>query len=363
MAGSEASLRSAHVIADAMTATGLEVRFQAFEFVGYAPTEPRLEINGDDWRAAPSLYSRAASIEGDVRFQGVIDDGMGETLVFIIQSPDATDVARLFAAPYGASAVPLGSVLGPTLTGVAAVISAVDGRRLREMGGGYAKLVTGGTVVEGQRERNVLGYLPGDSAEYVVVSSHFDSVWRGPGVLDNATGVEGMMRVVERLVGERRERGVLACAFSCEEIGLLGSRYFVTDVKLRGELGQIVGAVNLDAIAHGASLELSVQPEALEQRVLGLADNLGVSSRYPFVIRTPQPDADDYHFAQEGIPTASFVHFPYPEYHSAGESLELVDQARLNDTVDLATATAESLLTTPIFWSSPSPIRRRMVPK
>jgi Iap family predicted aminopeptidase len=363
MAGSDASLRAAQAIADAMRATGLEVRFQEFEFVGYAPAEPSLEINGADWQAAPSLYSRAATIEGDVRFQGVIDDGMGETLVFVIQSPDATDVARLFAAPYGAGAVPLGSVLGPTLTGVAAVISTDDGRRLREMGGGHAKLVTGGSVVEGQKERNVLGYLPGDSAEYLVVSSHFDSVWRGPGVLDNATGVEGMMRVIERLAGQRRERGLLACAFSCEEIGLLGSRYFVSDAKLRGELGQIVGAINLDAIAHGASLELSVQPEALERRVLDLADDLGVSRRYPIVIRTPQPDADDYHFAQEGTPTASFVHFPYPEYHSAAESLDLVDDARLTDTVELATATAKSLLTTPISWSSPSPIRRRMVPK
>jgi Iap family predicted aminopeptidase len=363
MAGSVASGRAAQVIADAMTDAGLEVRFQEFEFVGYEPDEPTLEIDGTRWQAAPSLYARAASVQGEVRFEGAIDDGMGETLAFVIESSDGSEVARLFAAPYGAGAVPLGSVLGPTLTGVSAVISTEDGHRLREMGGGRARLETRGVFAPGQRERNVLGYLPGGSDEYVAVTSHFDSVWRGPGVLDNATGVEGMMQVVERLRGSPHRSGVLACAFSCEEIGLLGSRYFVTQAKLAGELDQILGVVNLDAIAHGDSLEISLQPAELEERVLAAADDLGVSSRYPFAIRTPQADADDFYFAQEGIPSASFVHFPYPEYHSTRETLDLVDDDRMTDTVALATATVEHLIESPIAWSPPNPVRRRTVPK
>lgn len=361
VAGSAESVRAAQVIAAAMGAMGLEVRFQEFEFLGYAPAEPTLEVDGARWEAAPSLYSRAATIEGEVQFVGVLDDGVGEMSVFLIQPREGNEVARLFAAPFDAGAVPLGSVFGPTLTGVSAVISTADGRRLRALGGVHAKLETAGSVVEGQRERNVLGYLPGDLAEYVVVSSHFDSVWHGPGVLDNATGVEGMLRVVERLAGSPAPRGLLACAFACEEIGLLGSRFFVTEEKLRGDLKNIVGVVNLDAIAHGTFLEISVDPAALEERVLGLVDGLGLSGRYPIVVRAPQPDADDYYFAQEGIPTASFVHFPYPEYHSRSETLDLVDEQRVMDTVDIATRTVESLLNSPIPWAAPNPIRRRTV--
>jgi aminopeptidase YwaD len=362
IAGSAESARAAQAVAAAMNATGLDVRFQEFEFLGYAPAEPTLEIDGTRWEAGPSLYSRAATIEGEVQFVGVIDDGVGETSVFLIEARDGNEVARLFAAPFDAGAVPLGSVFGPTLTGISAVISTADGRRLRAMRGAHAKLETAGSLVEGQRERNVLGYLPGDSSEYVVVSSHFDSVWRGPGVLDNATGVEGMLRVVERLAGSPRARGLLACAFGCEEIGLLGSRFFVTDGKLRGDLANIVGVVNLDAIAHGRFLEISVHPLALEKRVLSLGDDLGLSDRYPLVVRTPQPDADDYYFAQEGIPSVSFVHFPYPEYHSLAETLDLVDEQRLMDTVELAARTVDSLLDSPIPWAAPNPIRRRTVP-
>jgi Iap family predicted aminopeptidase len=363
IAGSEESARAAVAVAVAMEAAGLEVRLQEFEFVGYAPAEPILEIDGERWAAAPSLYARAATVEGEVELVGVVDDGVGETSVFLIRPRSGDEVARLFAAPFDAGAVPLGSVFGPTLTGVAAVISTADGRRLRGMRGARARLETAGSLVEGQRERNVLGYLPGTSPDYVVVSSHFDSVWRGPGVLDNATGVEGMLQVIERLAAERRPRGVLACAFACEEIGLLGSRYFVTDAKVRGELDEIVGVVNLDAVAHGDYLEISVDPRSLEDRVLQLAGDLGLEDRYPFAIRSPQPDADDYYFAVEGVPTASFVHFPYPEYHSQDESLDLVDRDRLADTVELATRTVESLLASPIPWTLPNPIRRRTVPR
>ena len=43
--------------------------------------------------------------------------------------------------------------------------------------------------------------IPGASDERVVVGAHFDSVWRGPGAIDNATGVEGLWRVAERFGG------------------------------------------------------------------------------------------------------------------------------------------------------------------
>jgi Peptidase family M28 len=363
MAGSPESARAADAVQAAMDAVGLDVRLQEFEFVGYAPGEPALEINGSSWDAGPCLYARAAVAEGPVRFIGVFDDGVADFPVFTIEDQDTGELARLFAAPFDAGAVPLGSVFGPTLTGVAAVISSADGRRLREMDCPHARLETRGVLVEGLRERNVLGYLPGETPEWVVVSSHFDSVWRGSGVLDNATGVEGMLRVVERLSGSSRQRGVLACAFACEEIGLLGSRFFVTDQKIRGELDRIVGVVNLDAIAHGDFLEVSVAPQDLEERVLACAHQFGLTGRYPVVVRAPLPDADDYYFAQEGIPTVSFVHFPYREYHSTAELPALVDRRRLEDTVELAAHVARTQLELPVPRTPPQPIRQRLVPE
>ena len=53
-------------------------------------------------------------------------------------------------------------------------------------------------------------------------------------------------------------------------------------------------------------------------------------------------------FAEEGIPAATIVHFPYPEYHTTRERLELVDEQRLADAVELAAALVASQLERPI---------------
>jgi hypothetical protein len=330
-----------------MIAIGLAVQFQEFEFLGYEPEQPSLTVDGESWKAGPCLYARSGEVQGAVRALGILEDASAEIPVFGIID-GGMEVGRLYGAPFEAAAVPLCSVLGPTLAGVSAIVSSTDSARLAAMDGAAVSLKTRGRLIEGARDRNVLGYLPGEVDEWVIVSSHFDSVWQGPGVLDNATGVEGMFQVVERLAEGPLPRGVIACAFAAEEIGLLGSRYFSANANITGKLDSLVGAVNLDAIAHGRFFEVSVASAPIEERVLALATARRLSERYRFKLRPPLPDADDYYLAQEGVPTASFVHFPYPEYHSTAERAELVDQQRMADTVDLAVDLVASLLADPV---------------
>ena len=49
-----------------------------------------------------------------------------------------------------------------------------------------------------------------------------------------------------------------------------------------------------------------------------------------------------------GVPAASILFFPYPEYHLPTERRELVDERRLADAVDLAVALVESQLGHPV---------------
>jgi aminopeptidase YwaD len=360
MAGSDQATRAATEISEALESLGLQVHSQPFEFVGFMPGEPSLEIDGAPWEVAPCPYTRGADITGTVRFLGLLRHDEGDAPVFVIEDSRGGELARLYAAPDQGGAVPTMTTYGPTLGGPAAAISSRDGRRLRELDGATARLHTDGTFVSERRDRNVVGRLAGDLDEWVAVTCHFDSVWRGPGVLDNATGVEGMFQVVERLIDHQRQRGVMACAFAAEEIGLLGSRYFVTEARIDGSLSSIVGAVNLDAIGHGDYLEVSVAPAELEGRFLALATALGISSRYPIVLRDPLPDADDYYFAAEGIPTVSLVHFPYPEYHSPEEVLRLVNVNRVADTVELATQLVQTQLVLPVPTRPRPPINRKL---
>jgi Iap family predicted aminopeptidase len=90
-------------------------------------------------------------------------------------------------------------------------------------------LRVGGRFVPGLTERNVVAELRGQSEEAIVVSAHYDSVWRGPGVIDNATGVEGVRRIAENLAGHGHMRSLIFIAFAAEEIGCIGSRSWIFD--------------------------------------------------------------------------------------------------------------------------------------
>jgi Zn-dependent M28 family amino/carboxypeptidase len=252
----------------------------------------------------------------------------------------------VYENPVRGGAIPfVGS--GPVITTPPiAFISTEDATRVPEAA--TATLEVRGTFAPGRRERNVVAELPGESDEAIVVCAHYDSVWHGPGVIDNASGVEGVRRIAERLVGHTHPRTLVFIAFASEEIGLIGSQQLVFEWKVRGRLEKVVGCVNLDCIARGDKLELMVGPDELRGRALEAVRRLGFDKRYELTVTGPANGTDHYYFAQEKIPALSILHFPYPEYHLPSERMELVDEQKLADAVDLAVDLVESQLERPV---------------
>ena len=353
MAGSPEAERAAEAVAAALRDLGLEPRFQEFHLLGYDPEEPELEVEGERWVAGPCMYAHPTDgvVEGRIRHVG--QTSLGEFFprahVFAVEDESGRELARLQASPFGGPAIPF--ITGPRqiVIGPTAFISGDDALRLRKMEGATARIRIGGRFVPGRRDRNVVAELRGASEEAVVVSAHFDSVWRGSGAIDNATGVEAMLRVARRLAGGGgHQRSVLFCAFGAEEIGLLGARHFVHEAGITGELERLRGVVNLDCVAHGMLLELLGSPAELRARAEELARDLGLTERYQVHAEDTKAGVDSVPFAEEGVPALSIIHFPYPEYHLPSERLELVDEQRLADSVDLAVALVESLLEQPL---------------
>jgi Iap family predicted aminopeptidase len=227
-----------------------------------------------------------------------------------------------------------------------AFVSVADAERLHD--GMRIRLKVGGRFLPGRRERNVIADIPGLADGHVIVSAHYDSVWRGPGAIDNATGVEGVRRIGEALAGRELPRSVRLVAFAAEEIKLTGSRYYVDEASLRGELDAIAGVVNLDCIARGDKLTVLASPDALLGRGVEAARNLGLLDRYELETGPGTGGVDSHWFAERKVPAATILHFPYDEYHLPTESPELVDPSLMDDAVALALALVESQLANPI---------------
>jgi hypothetical protein len=351
-AGTPAAGRAADAVAEGFRAVGLEPRFHEFELVGYDADEPELEIEGERWDAGPCMYANPTdgAVEGRVRRLGAHSIGgfFPEADVFAVEDEHGRELARLHMSPFGGAAIPFLTDARQIAVGPTVFISGSDSARLRGMEGARARVRVGGRFVPGRLERNVVAELRGQSEEAIVVSAHYDSVWRGPGVVDNATGVEGMRRVAEQLAGHGHMRSLIFIAFAAEEIGLVGSRQYVFDAHVTGELERIKACVNLDCIAHGERFELMASPPALADRLRGFADELGLGERYELNVGAAGPGVDAYAFAEQQIPAATLSHFPYDEYHLPAERLELVDVRRLADSVELATLLVESLLEQPV---------------
>jgi hypothetical protein len=179
---------------------------------------------------------------------------------------------------------------------------------------------------------NVLGVLPGADAtmrnQTVVISAHLDGYGHGEpvrgdgiynGTLDNAAYVALLEQLAVRRNGAGFRRPVLFAAFTGEEKGLLGSRWFVAHPTV--PIGSIVADINLDQLRPIFPLDL-LTVHALDDSTLGdavrsVASGLGIE-----VQLDPEPQrqllrrSDHWPFIEAGIPATGFVF----GYRQGGES-------------------------------------------
>jgi Zn-dependent M28 family amino/carboxypeptidase len=162
---------------------------------------------------------------------------------------------------------------------------------------------------------NVIALLPGGGRkhEYVVYCAHWDGLGRDAsgavigGAEDNAVGVAGLMALAQSFSRTRPppDRSIVFIAFTGEESGLLGSRYYVEHPVF--PLEQTAGAINLDRLhiggrtrdvmvlgAGNSELDEYVRAAALLQGRDVRADNRPELGRFY--------DSDQLSFALHGVP-------------------------------------------------------------
>jgi hypothetical protein len=210
-----------------------------------------------------------------------------------------------------------------------------------------SKELTGKTVriktsVESKliRARNVVGILPGkDTSEIIVIGGHYDHLgkhdgWIWNGADDNASGTVGVMTIAKACMaaGDKPEKTIVFAAWTGEEKGLLGSRYFAdhptNDAKMILNLNyDMISRDNRDdTLGIKCSMTYTESYPILEE--LATRNNeqygLGLDIRFRPSER-PRGGSDHTPFAQKDIPIFYFMAGFPPEYHQPDDHIDLVN--------------------------------------
>ncbi|XQW85399.1 M28 family metallopeptidase [Thalassotalea piscium] len=103
---------------------------------------------------------------------------------------------------------------------------------------------------------NVIADLNKDKETTLILAAHLDSTgekFGSQGAIDNATGLATMLTVAKKMATIKNlPYNVRFIAFGAEEIGTLGSKYYVkTLLKEKGATDNIAAMINLDTVAGG----------------------------------------------------------------------------------------------------------------
>lgn len=214
----------------------------------------------------------------------------------------------------------------------------------------------GGWLQAFPRGSNVIGVLPGANPAFdgqaVVVSAHYDHLGPGhPGADDNASGVAVLIELARTIASQGRPpRTLVFIAFSGEESGLLGSRWYAehpSPVPLAG----IRANVNLDTVGRlGAGpVRIIGTGTAAEWspvfRGVGFTTGIAIQT-----IEGAAVSSDQQAFIERGVPGVQVFSGSNLDYHKATDTADKIDGAGLvkvatvaKETIDYLAARAEPL--------------------
>jgi hypothetical protein len=197
--------------------------------------------------------------------------------------------------------------------------------------------------------RNVIAAVPGTTEEWVVVGAHYDHLgFGGEGSLapgshkihngadDNASGTAMGLELAETwgvklAEGKVGERGMLFCFWSGEEMGLLGSAYWVEEPTR--DLRNVVGNLNLDMVGRleagtvtvGSAGTAAAFAPALEYSQ-AILDSGNVAMRWNVMAgeMAGGGGSDHMSFHKMGIPAIFFFSGIHSDYHKPSDTADKV---------------------------------------
>ncbi len=230
------------------------------------------------------------------------------------------------------------------------VVFAIDSKRIKKQLCKEAEVAV--DLIKDERTgHNVIGWIDNDAAETVVIGGHYDHLGYGAfgslhtgkepeihnGADDNASGISVMIELAKQLKKDKNAKGYnyMFIGFSGEEMGLLGSSYFVNQPTI--PLEQISYMFNMDMVGriknrtltvHGTgtspawgNLIVTATPKAWALNIQSLESGVGPTDHTSFYLKN--------------IPVLGFFSGTHSDYHKPSDDPETLNYSGMRQVQDL----------------------------
>jgi aminopeptidase YwaD len=187
---------------------------------------------------------------------------------------------------------------------------------------------------------NVAGYLPGATPEYVIVGAHYDHLGLGdehslapsligtihPGADDNASGTAGVIELARWFSKQpKQKRGILFMSFAGEELGLLGSSWYVNHPAL--PLENAVAMINMDMIGRIRGGKVFLSGSGTGTTFAKLIDEVKAPApiHLDFAEKAGYGSSDHTSFTTKQVPVLFLFSGLHGDYHKPSDTWEKID--------------------------------------
>ena len=182
--------------------------------------------------------------------------------------------------------------------------------------------------------RNILAYLDNNASQTIIIGAHYDhlgygsegSLYRGEekqihnGADDNASGVAVMLNLASKLKKANKGNNYLFMAFSGEEMGLLGSNYFVKNATINLDSANYM--LNMDMVGRlkkdSALAVNGVGTTPIFKQVINASNN-----KFKLIEKESGVGPSDHtSFYLSDIPVLHFFTGQHEDYHKPGDDAD-----------------------------------------
>jgi aminopeptidase YwaD len=232
--------------------------------------------------------------------------------------------------------------------------------------------------IAGLPTQNVVGLVPGRDpslrGEYVVIGAHFDHLGRSTtgamdpeardavrnGADDNASGAAAVLELARLFSARPARRSIVVAHFTGEELGLLGSQWFVDHSPV--PMDSVVAMVNFDMVGRLRNDKLIVYGVATASELPGIVERANLAPRLSIsAVGDGFGPSDHSSFYAKGIPVLHFFTDLHDDYHRASDDVERIDAAGAARVVAVAERVVRDVADrparlTPVRSTAPAPM-------